>query len=161
MSALQNTIDEDLDLGLNRARIPEPQLGVQIRVVVPWERVAVGQLVGRQSHHLRVACPGRSAIWGIGHSLRGNDGNSIRAYHLHRSPIYPSITCLDAVFRRNVIATHIAPSDINLDSSRNRIMFKFKGTNITMCPFRASYPKQIYSWTNHIVARVDGRRTRE
>src|SRR5688572_31268479 len=37
MSASQNTIDEDLDLGIDHADIPETQLGVVLDVVVNRE----------------------------------------------------------------------------------------------------------------------------
>ena len=92
--AFEDPADGHRDGGVGGADIPETQLRVEVEVVVPGEGVGGGQLADGQSHQFRVARPGRPAIRGICHPLRGDDRQGAR--HSYRSVVYTRITLSEA-----------------------------------------------------------------
>src|SRR5687768_1581635 len=49
-----------------RSYIPNPQLSIEVDIVIPGEHVVCGQLSLGQPHELREACPGCATVWRIG-----------------------------------------------------------------------------------------------
>ena len=70
--AFQWRFDRNIKLCL-RLRYSEPQLGIEIDVVVPGEDIGGGQLCLRQAHHLGETRPGTAIIVGDAHRSDDRD----------------------------------------------------------------------------------------
>ena len=84
-------------------RVADDQIGDHAHVIVGGEPVLRRQLIGGIAHD-RVEAAAEDG------TLAGEDGQAIRAAHLHRSPV-DLVAIKDAFFRCNPVVAHIVPTD--------------------------------------------------
>ena len=98
---------------IRRLGYSEPELGIDIDVVVPGEDIGGGELCLRQPPHLGETRPGTAIE--VRHPRGSDDRDIARTLDHHRSAVQPGITYSFALIRRKDITTFEDPTNCHGD----------------------------------------------